>query len=65
MKSCKYVFEISYCYSLYVNGMEFFLVNESRFFIICYVLDGDKCVIYGFNDIWKFLYVEEFVFYFF
>lgn len=45
--------------------MEFFLVNESRFFIICYVLDGDKCVINGFNDIWKFLYVEEFVFYFF
>lgn len=64
VKSCKHVPEISYCHSLYVNGMESFPANESRFLITCHALDGDKCAIYGSNDIWKSLYVEELVLHF-
>lgn len=56
--------EISYCHSLYVNGMESFPANESRFLITSHALDGDKCAIYGSNDIWKSLYVEELVLHF-
>lgn len=64
MKSYKHVPEISYCHSLYVNGMESFPANESRLLITCHALDGDKCAINGSNDIWKSLYVEELVLHF-